>query len=150
MVMTTLMMETSDLVEAFKRRVAKGPARKLALSIPLNPVPASRPRVTKWGVHYLKTYATWKKQALIHLPAGRPLFTEPVAILTEHIIKKPKTTKLRHPKGDVDNYMKATLDALTSCEAVWTDDDLVLLALGTKRFANPTEEPRTDVIIVEL
>ena len=42
----------------------------MRLSIPLNPVPASRPRVSKWGTYYPKRYATWKKDALKHLPAN--------------------------------------------------------------------------------
>lgn len=123
----------------------------MSLTIALNPVPASRPRVTKWGVHYQKTYATWKKQALHHLPHGGPIFGDKhVAVLVEHIIKKPKTTKRTNPRGDTDNYLKASLDACTKCKGVWTDDDIVVLTIASKRFTEGDEEPRTEILIIEL
>lgn len=140
--------ETSnpDSIEAFLRW-AKG-RRMMSLIIPLNPVPASRPRVSRHaGVYYLKTYSTWMKQAALYLPKGEPVFTGPVAVAVQHFVKRPKTTKLSAPRGDVDNYLKATLDAITKCGAAWSDDDQVVTLIGTKRFT--VEEPRTEVIIVD-
>ena len=63
--------------------------KHMQLIIPLNPVPASRPRVGRWGVHYAKTYATWMKQAALHLDFDyvTPYFpTGPVAIMTEFVV----------------------------------------------------------------
>lgn len=136
-----------DSVEAFKRW-AKG-KRQLLLTIPLNPVPASRPRVSRYaGVYYLKTYAMWMKQAALYLPKGDPAFaTGTVAVLAEHKVQRPKTTKLGAPRGDVDNFLKATLDAVTKCGAAWTDDDQVAVVIGTKQFT--MEKPRTEIIVVE-
>ena len=140
---------TSRLLEQFSKWGGK--QRKMELVIPLNPVPASRPRVGRWGVHYLKTYATWKKQAVLFLPdEDEPMFTGPLAVLTEFIVKKPKTTKRAFPRGDTDNYEKAAWDAVTQCGAVWTDDDLILTNLSHKRFANEGEEPNTRLLIIEL
>lgn len=147
-VMTTAAVTSNHKGIVSFRKWAKG-RRQQHLSIPLNPVPASRPRVTRWGVHYTKTYAKWKKQAGLYLPQGYPTFPgQKVCVLAEHWVQRPKTTKLESPRGDVDNYLKATLDAITSCGAVWTDDDQVVLVLSTKEYA--TEEPRTDVLVVEL
>ncbi|QDP45890.1 MAG: hypothetical protein Tp1125DCM238401_3 [Prokaryotic dsDNA virus sp.] len=46
--------------------------------------------------------------------------------------KRPKTTKRRDPRGDVDNYVKAILD---SCNGiVWDDDDQILRLTASKRW----------------
>jgi len=106
--------------------------------------------VSKWGTYYTKTYSSWKKRALEYLPKGGPIFDSNVAVLIEHIVKKPKTTKRTSPRGDVDNYDKAALDACTKCGGVWTDDDIVVLTLSVKRFAEEKEEACTQLLIVEL
>jgi Holliday junction resolvase RusA-like endonuclease len=141
---------TSDL-PAIKslRRWAKGKPQ-IELTIPLNPVPASRPRVSQHvGVYYLKTYSTWMKQAALHLPQGEPAFPSGrVIALAEHFVQRPKTTRLSAPRGDVDNYLKATLDAVTKCKAVWSDDDQVALVIGTKQFT--VEDPHTQILVVSL
>lgn len=130
------------------RSWAKG-RRQIHLSVPLQPVPASRPRVSKWGTHYLKTYAKWKKQATLYLPDHDPVFpTEPLVVLANHFIQRARTSRLSWPRGDVDNYLKATLDAITKAEAIWSDDDQVLAVLSTKQFVQ--EAPRTEIIVVEF
>jgi len=123
----------------------------MELSIELNPVPASRPRVTKWGTYYGKRYSTWKKAAPFSLPNNPdPFFgTAHVAVCLEFVVAKPKTTKRTTPLGDIDNYTKAALDAVTACGAVWKDDDQVTVHVAQKRYARPDEEPRTDILIVE-
>lgn len=149
-VLTTMGRVTSkpDSVEAFKIW-AEG-RKRMQLTIPLSPVPASRPRVSRHaGVYYLKTYATWMKQAALHLPKGDPAFPAGlVAVLVEHFVKRPKTTKLLAPRGDTDNYVKASLDAVTKCGAVWFDDDQVSVLVANKQFE--VEKPRTEILVVEL
>lgn len=146
--MTARVISNHAGVEAL-RKWAKG-RRQIELTVPLNPVPASRPRVSRHaGVYYLKTYATWMKQAALHLPKGDPAFPSGlVAVLAEHYVQQPKTTKLHAPRGDVDNYLKATLDAVTKCGAVWSDDDQVALVTGTKQFT--VEEPHTQILVVQF
>jgi len=124
----------------------------MSLVIPINPVPASRPRVGKWGVHYLKTYSLWMKQAQLHLPDGKekPPFTGGLAVLTQFVVKKAKTTKRKWPIGDNDNYEKAAWDAITKCKAIWNDDDQILLNVTVKRYVNPNEEPHTKVTVLAL
>lgn len=48
----------------------------------------------------------------------------PVAVFIVVTLKRPKTTKLPHPKPDVDNFAKGVLDAMTQAE-LWSDDTLV-------------------------
>jgi len=71
---------------------------------------------------------------------------EVVAII-EHIVARPKTTKREWPRGDVDNFAKATLDALSKRKLGWSDDDQVIALVSLKRFANPDEVPHTLVWI---
>ena len=140
-------MESARLIAAFKKW-AKG-RRQVRLSIPLDPVPAARPRLSRWGTYYPKKYATWKKQALLYLPEADPVFPDELLVcLAEHHVKRPKTTKLSSPRGDTDNYLKASMDAVTKCGGVWSDDDQVAIVLATKQFT--LEAPRTDIIVVEL
>jgi len=87
----------------------------------------------------------------MHLPSGtEPVFTGPVAVMTQFIIQKPKTTKRAYPRGDNDNYEKAIYDAITKCGCIWNDDDQILMNLSFKRFTNPNEKPRCEVHIVPL
>jgi Holliday junction resolvase RusA-like endonuclease len=139
------------VVELFRNWAGGLETRTLELSIPLSPVPASRPRVTRWGTYYGKRYSTWKKAAAFHLPNDPdPYFgTAHVAVCLEFIVAKPKTTKRSIPIGDTDNYIKAALDAVTACGAVWKDDDQCTVNVAEKRYAEPGETPRTDILVVQ-
>ena len=141
----------SPVVQQFRNWASGLGARTLELSILLNPVPASRPRVTRWGAYYGKRYSTWKKEAPLHLPSDKdPYFGKShVAVCLEFVVAKPKTTKRTNPNGDIDNYTKAALDAITSCGAVWDDDMQVTVNVAEKRFASRGETPGTYIYIVE-
>ena len=137
--------------KAFMKRAASGDS--MSLVVPLNPVPASRPRVSKWGTYYLKTYTKWMKQAKLHLPDGvdDPHYDKhPVAVLTEFVVKRPQRTKREWPIGDIDNYEKAAWDAITKCRAVWDDDDQILFSVSSKRYTHDNEEPHTRVVVIAL
>lgn len=111
--------------------------------IPLNPVPASRPRVGAYGTFYPKTYATWKKAAEA-LKVAIKKTSRPVLVVVESVVQRPATTKRDFPKGDVDNYAKAPLDVMTKL-GFWDDDDQVLGLFTAKRFTVGDEEPGTHV-----
>lgn len=112
-----------------------------ALVLPLNPVPASRPRVSRWGTYYGKRYNEFRKRGnevlaeLVSSPSNSDLFPlsgrlEVTAIFN---VLRPRTTKLSVPRGDVDNYFK-TLDI---CNGVlWDDDNQIEIAHAVKRFAD--------------
>ena len=143
-------MRISDTAVRWLKKHFRG-SLVLPFLIAINPVPASRPRVTRWGTHYSKNYTQWMKQAGEYIPSkGNKPFTGPVMVLLEHVVEKPKTTKKMWPRGDVDNYSKGALDAITKAESVWHDDDQVVALFVTKRFTEPGEDPGTHVTVMEV
>lgn len=75
-----------------------------------------------------KPYKDWQalaaKALKKHQRADGPL-AGPLKVTVEVFVARPKTTKLPHPKPDVDNYAKAILDAITKDGRFWTDDSQV-------------------------
>ncbi|KGK67060.1 RusA family crossover junction endodeoxyribonuclease [Xanthomonas citri] len=135
-------------------KVTKGAALAASFIFPIDPVPASRPRVTRWGTYHLKTYKTWLEAAgkylkgLSHV-AGQGIRPDtPLIVVAEFVCRKPKTTKLLTPKGDIDNYLKAPLDAITHA-GLWGDDKWITTVVATKRFQEPGEEPHTALSVYE-
>ncbi len=118
----------------------------IALHLPIAPVPASRPRVSKWGTYYGKTYSAFRKEAAKVIDAE--LENDPLEggleVSLWFFCKKPKTTRREEPRGDVDNYIKAILD---SCNGkVWVDDDQILRLNAQKRWADE-RGPRIELVI---
>ena len=121
----------------------------VSIVIPVPPVPASRPRVTRWGVYYGKTYKNWMIDADLSVPeAARPL-PAPLRVDVEIVAARPKTTQRYSPRGDVDNFAKAALDALTK-KGYWRDDDDITELFVSKRYALPGEEPSTNIKIATI
>jgi Holliday junction resolvase RusA-like endonuclease len=103
----------------------------------VNPVPASRPRVSKYGTYYLPTYRAFK-DAMTECIAGNPhgykRLNGPLNVRVICRVARPRTTVRSSPNGDVDNYAKAVLD---SCNGVlWEDDDQILELFASKEFAD--------------
>ena len=98
------------------------------------PVPASRPRVTRWGVYYTKTYKAWIMVAEHLLPdhVGTPLEV-PVQATVLFAIPRSRTSKLVVPVGDGDNYEKAIFDILQK-KGYLADDKWITTAIWRKRF----------------
>jgi Holliday junction resolvase RusA-like endonuclease len=126
----------------------------LDLIIKGKPVPASRPRVAKFGVFYPKAHmehATLLKKALQMAPSV--LFEGPVAVSFLFVIPAFKTSAHIVPRQDVDNLAKLPLDEITQSEdshknkRFWQDDDLVVSLKSYKRFARKGEEPHTRIRI---
>ncbi|CAD2254884.1 RusA family crossover junction endodeoxyribonuclease [Xanthomonas arboricola pv. juglandis] len=115
---------------------------------PIDPVPASRPRVTRWGTYHLKTYKTWLEAAGAYLKTTGVTIPEgKLHVALEFVCRKPKSTKLVTPKGDIDNYAKAPLDAITHA-GIWPDDKWIESLYAIKRFAEPGEEPHTSLQVL--
>tara|TARA_R100001244_G_scaffold91887_1_gene69470 strand:+ start:5 stop:388 length:384 start_codon:yes stop_codon:yes gene_type:complete len=122
------------------------------LILPLNPVPASRPRVSKWGTYYAKTYANFKKQAAHVVPVaiseqgleGCPL-TGPLSIDIKFFARRPKKTALQYPKWDTDNGAKAVLDSLNT--HLFSDDNQVIQLTATKAWAEPEQDGWIEVTV---
>ena len=114
--------------------------------LPVEPVPASRPRVSKWGTYYGKRYTQFRKDAkaaLDELSLGDPL-TGLLSVHLEFYCKRPKTTKRDRPRGDVDNYCKGILD---SCNGVVFEDDDQIIKLSAKKFYEDKDGPRIIITI---
>lgn len=120
----------------------------------LDPVPASRPRVTKRGTFYLPKYAKWKEAAawLIVKQAPPAPFTGPVAVTVESVFKRPAKASNAYPTGDVDNLAKGPMDALTKDpgKRFWVDDTQVVSLLSTKRYAKKGEKPHVKLTITTV
>ena len=123
----------------------EGDRRYVRLS--LQPVPAARPRVGKYGTFYPKTYATWKATAKEMLEPFRmeTPYTHPTRVHIECIVSKPAKPARSWPRGDVDNYAKSIMDAVTSSGTYWYDDVCVTAMYATKRYVEPGEEPHITI-----
>lgn len=109
--------------------------------LPVEPTPASRPRVSKWGVFYGKNYERFRREVreVIHDMDISGKIDGPLVVLMEFVVTPPKTTKRDYPRGDVDNYAKGPLDSITSHAELWTDDDQIVSMSVHKRFAEAGE-----------
>ena len=108
------------------------------LTFDINPVPASRPRVTRWGTFYGKKYKEFKREmGVMLIESDRPSLVNPVLWLEDLISadmtffvpmarswsKKKKSLKNEQfcdNNADLDNYEKAILDSLNG---VYFNDD---------------------------
>ncbi len=120
------------------------------LHLSLTPVPASRPRVTRWGVHYGKRYKEWRAAAeklLEHLE--EPLVVSSCRAQCLFAIPRSRTGKLLTPIGDGDNYEKAIFDLLQRRN--WLADDLLIVsAAWDKRFLGAGSQGYTLIQLYEF
>lgn len=120
------------------------------LFIPVEPTPASRPRVSQYGTYYTKTYTAWLNAARSALEGAVPhALNGALSLEVEVLCTKPRTGKLAFPKGDIDNYVKGPMDVLTKVGA-WGDDKQVVRLVASKRYTESDELPGTLVRIFEL
>ena len=123
---------------------------KLVFSI--DPVPASRPRVTRWATYYSKPYTNFKEKMeklLEKVPKtliNCPLFAE----ITFYIQIAPSSSKKRKElldgkfcvsNMDLDNLEKAIYDALN--EHVYLDDKQVVRHTTQKIWVK--DNPRIEI-----
>ena len=125
--------------------------RRETVVIPLSPVPASRPRIPRFGhAYYVGRYATFRKDfpkwlETVDLPPPLPkpaTFSVTLCVLCD----RPKKPANAYPRGDVDNYIKAVLDQIQGNG--WFEDDAQVTKLYvTKAYAEPGEPGRIEVTI---
>ena len=120
----------------------------VSLQLDVSPKPTPRPRVSRFGgVFYPKPYVEYYEELQVQLGEAtwdRSILNGPVLALVEAVVPKPKSTKLRYPKGDPDNYAKGPLDAAQKV-GVLNDDIQVQLLASIKRWAEPGEIPHLNV-----
>ncbi len=110
----------------------------ISLTFNINPIPASRPRVTRWGTFYGKKYKEFKREmGVLLIESDKPTEVNPVLWLEGLISadmtffvpmakswsKKKKSLKdgqFCDNNADLDNYEKAVLDSLST---VYFHDD---------------------------
>jgi Holliday junction resolvase RusA-like endonuclease len=114
----------------------------MKLKIDINPVPASRPRVSRFGTYYGPVYRKFKTAIAAILTSmavsSKSFGDKRLNVNVECVVKKPKTSILDVPRGDVDNYAKGVLDAMNG--VLWDDDDQIVKLTVSKRFAEQNEE----------
>jgi len=119
-------------------------APALSSSLPFDPMPSPRPRVVVRGkfptVYMPSDYMDWKKAVAAYvqdagLSAPEGLHEAPVILDLICYVTRPKTTKLKYPKPDADNYAKSVMDAFNDSGRLWKDDTQVHDLRIRKRWA---------------
>lgn len=119
-----------------------------ALYLPIPPVPASRPRVARFGTYYSKRHQNYVKQFSAFISVEPPIWNyltkdQHLIVGLEFVCKRPKRLTVDTPAVDIDNLMKLPLDCMTSAEIFWHDDMQITTVMAHKRYAEEKEEPHT-------
>lgn len=114
----------------------------------LDPIPCPRPRIAIKGkkekkfaqAYYPAEYQEWKNAAVTQLTQMTKPERYPLVRLSVHFEREqPKKTILATPPGDIDNYCKSLMDALT--QADWWDDDKQVVYLQASKSWAPKGDP---------
>ena len=118
----------------------------VSIRIPIAPLPKARPRFSRIsGAYTDPKYLKNEMQLatyLAHAWSGEPI-DQALSLKVEIYLKRPKSAKRRdypHTRPDLDNYLKAVMDACSRAK-IWTDDSLVCSLHGSKNYA--TKDPYT-------
>jgi Holliday junction resolvase RusA-like endonuclease len=123
----------------------------LYLKLDGNPVPAARPKVSRWGTYYPATYRAFRSAMdllLRKMFAKREPMAGPLEVSIGVYVKRPKTSKLLYPMGDCDNYAKSYLDSLNG--HAWHDDRQVIKLSIFKEFAPDGTDGWADISIKQV
>jgi len=120
------------------------------------PVPASRPRVTRWSTFFPKKYTQFKEDMVMAL--GNTTFIPSTKLIYAQLdfyvqipkswSKKKKTLKNGRycdNNADIDNYCKAILDSL---EGTYYENDKQIVMIRARKFYSET--PRIEYTQEEL
>lgn len=108
---------------------------KYSLTFNIDPTPASRPRVGKWGAYYAKTYEQFKTDMAWHMKSVKKLMlTDPLCAEITFWKKIPSSTSKKETEAmhntycvsnvDLDNLEKAIYDAMNG--HVYADDKQIV------------------------
>jgi len=119
------------------------------LTYNINPIPASRPRVTRWGTYYGKRYSNFKKEMkertshedkenlkntviwLEDLIFADMTFFIPMAVSWSKKKKSLKNEQYCDNNADLDNYEKAILDSLNG---IYFKDDRQIVSQKSQKI----------------
>ena len=109
---------------------------------PVEPAPASRPKVGKFGVHYSKAHTAFVRKAKPYAETHEGLYigTGVILVVAEFVSTKARTSKLLTPNYDIDNAVKLPLDVMTASGRFWKDDKQVAELVAAKRFKTTDED----------
>lgn len=106
------------------------------MRIPVTPVPASRPRVPRFGrpfyVGRYKTFRAEMDQWIDTQPPG-DILECPLSATVEFACRTPANPANPYPIGDIDNYLKAIWDSLQG-RLYFADDKQIHIVHAIKRF----------------
>ena len=110
---------------------------------PINPTAASRPRVSFKGGHAYFTgpYKRFREEMTSLVPTvigDHSPYMGDVSVTVEFMAKRPKTTKLSAPRGDIDNYLKALFDSLNG--QAFEDDKQIVICHARKSWTSDNSE----------
>lgn len=130
-------------------------SKKITLWLPSAPVSASRPRISKYGSYYSKSYMNYRAETHKFLKSIRKDYpideTSLFKVELEFLCYKPKKPSNKDcPRYDIDNLIKAPLDAITYSEMIWKDDIQILEVKAKKRYTEDGEVHGTKIIITKV
>lgn len=134
----------------------------ITFTIPITPVPASRPRVTRWSTYYGKKYTEYKKQVsewLITCSERQKTAIQGVVHVTLiHYLPLPKSTSKKakieldntwcDKNADIDNLNKAVYDNVLNEHFI--NDDRYIVSSESKKYWTAKETGWTEITIIEL
>lgn len=126
------------------------------ITFKIEPVPASRPRVTQYGAYYNETYENFRKEMEILLMGKVTLYTESLRLDVTFYKRIPKSySKKKRDEmdgtyisvvPDLDNLEKAVYDSMNA--VVWKDDCQIVQHTTRKVWVK--DDPCIVVIIERL
>ena len=123
------------------------------LFIPVKPTPASRPRISRYGNYYPKSYTDYRKatyQYLKKLKDKYSVMDGTYQVYLEFICYRPKKPSNSYPRGDCDNHQKAILDSITYAQIFWKDDDVITKITAEKRYQKEDEQVGTIISVMRI
>ena len=124
----------------------------LSIWIHGRPKAQPRPRVTRNGTYTPKTANEWKQSVALSVKAAKPVetFLGPVAVsLAFHLPRPKRLMRAKDPEGtieasvkpDIDNLVKAVMDAITDTGVIWKDDCQVYQIDASKWYHAKNGDP---------
>ena len=109
----------------------------------INPTAASRARVSFKGGHgyFVGPYKRFREEMATLVPTvigDHVPYTGDISVTVEFMAKRPKTTKLSSPRGDIDNYLKAAFDSMNG--KVFDDDKQIVICHARKAWTPSHED----------
>ena len=132
----------------------------ISFTIPIQCVACPRPRVTRFGVYYPKTYTQFKKDCVALLKSLKLSFGKSMFLHVDYTIVIKRTSTLtvkKHGKErcfkstrpDLDNYVKSINDCMQEAGMI-EDDSQIVSFTAKKMYGAVKEEPVIEISITPI